>query len=337
MLRHSYLSVSELTAIFELSMRSSSAMLTYFQAMVIGAVQGLTELFPISSLGHSVLVASWLGGRWARLPEGSGTDAATTYLAFVVALHVATAVALLIYYWRDWCVIATGFATMLRTRRLETVSQRLAWLIVIATVPIAVLGPILGHPLHELFAAPLCAAAFLTLNGVVLIVGEGLRRRNEPTLAEYGRRFALSKAHHGTRTATTGSPRQTDRRLAALDVDDAMAIGFTQAGALLTGFSRAGLTMVGGLWRGLEHEHAAKFAFLLATPAIFGAGIVDLPDLITPKAEVIWGPILAGAIVSGITSWLTVRYLEHYFRTRTLLPFAVYCLIAGVISIVHFG
>ncbi|MEU6564083.1 undecaprenyl-diphosphate phosphatase [Nocardia nova] len=312
-------------------------MLTYFQAMVIGAVQGLTELFPISSLGHSVLVASWLGGRWARLSGGGGTDSAATYLAFVVALHVATAVALLIYYRRDWYAIATGFVTMLRTRRLETVSQRLAWLIVIATLPVAVLGPVLGHALHELFAAPLFAAVFLTLNGIVLIIGEGLRRRNEPTLAEYGRRFALNKARHKTRTATTISPRPTDRRLAALDVDDAMAIGFTQAGALLTGFSRAGLTMVGGLWRGLEHEHAAKFAFLLATPAIFGAGIVDLPDLVTPKDQVIWGPILAGAIVSGITSWLAVRYLEHYFRTRTLLPFAVYCLVVGAISMVHFG
>ncbi|WP_227984047.1 undecaprenyl-diphosphate phosphatase [Nocardia spumae] len=312
-------------------------MLTYFEAMVIGAVQGFTELFPVSSLGHSVLVAAWLGGRWARLPGDGGTDAAATYLAFVVALHVATAVALLVYYRRDWCAIIAGFVAMLRTRRLETVPQRLAWLIVIATVPVAVLGPALEHPLHELFAAPLCAAAFLTLNGVVLVIGEGLRRRNEPSLAEYGRRFALSRAHRESHTAATGVPRQTDRRLAALDLRDAVGIGFAQAGALLTGFSRAGLTMVGGLWRGLEHEHAAKFAFLLATPAIFGAGIVDLPDLISPKAEVIWGPILVGAVVSGVTSWLAVRYLEHYFRTRTLLPFAAYCVIAGVVSIVHFG
>ncbi len=250
---------------------------------------------------------------------------------------MATAAALLIHYRRDWFAIIAGLFAMLRTRRLETVSQRMARLILIATVPVALLGPVLEHPLHELFAAPWCAGVFLTLNGIVLIVGEGLRRRNEPTLAEYGRRFALSTAHHGTRTGTMDSPRQTDRRLAALDVRDAMAIGFAQAGALLTGFSRAGLTMVGGLWRGLEHEHAAKFAFLLATPAIFGAGLVDLPDLITPKAEVIWGPILVGALVSGVTSWLAVRYLEHYFRTRTLLPFAAYCVIAGAVSIVHFG
>ncbi|OXR45186.1 Undecaprenyl-diphosphatase [Nocardia cerradoensis] len=312
-------------------------MLTYFQAMVIGAVQGFTELFPISSLGHSVLVAAWLGGRWGALPGRGGTESAATYLAFVVALHVATAVALVIYYWRDWCAIAAGFVEMVRTRRLDTVPQRLAWLIVIATVPVAILGPLLEHPLHDVFAAPLCAAAFLTVNGVVLVVGEGLRRRNEPTLAEYGRRFALNQANSRMRTATTLSLPQSDRRLAALDSRDAVGIGLAQAGALLTGFSRAGLTMVGGLWRGLEHEHAAKFAFLLATPAIFGAGLVDLPDLITPRAEVIWGPIVVGAVVSGVTSWLAVRYLERYFRTRTLLPFAAYCVIVGVVSIFRFG
>ncbi|MBF6276164.1 undecaprenyl-diphosphatase [Nocardia sp. 852002-20019_SCH5090214] len=312
-------------------------MLTYFEAMVIGAVQGFTELFPISSLGHSVLVAAWLGGRWGALADRGGTESAATYLAFVVALHVATAVALVIYYRRDWCAIIVGFVEMVRTRRLDTVPQRLAWLIIVATVPVAVLGPLLEHPLHDVFAAPLCAAAFLTVNGVVLVVGEGLRRRNEPTLAEYGRRFALNQANGRTRTATTLSLPQSDRRLAALDSRDAVGIGLAQAGALLTGFSRAGLTMVGGLWRGLEHEHAAKFAFLLATPAIFGAGIVDLPDLISPRAEVIWGPILVGAVVSGVTSWFAVRYLERYFQTRTLLPFAAYCVIVGVVSIVRFG
>ncbi|MBF6145150.1 undecaprenyl-diphosphate phosphatase [Nocardia nova] len=312
-------------------------MLTYFEAMVIGAVQGFTELFPISSLGHSVLVAAWLGGRWGALADRGGNESAATYLAFVVALHVATAVALVIYYRRDWCAIIVGFVEMVRTRRLDTVPQRLAWLIIVATVPVAVLGPLLEHPLHDVFAAPLCAAAFLTVNGVVLVVGEGLRRRNEPTLAEYGRRFALNQANGRTRTATTLSLPQSDRRLAALDSRDAVGIGLAQAGALLTGFSRAGLTMVGGLWRGLEHEHAAKFAFLLATPAIFGAGIVDLPDLISPRAEVIWGPILVGAVVSGVTSWFAVRYLERYFQTRTLLPFAAYCVIVGVVSIVRFG
>lgn len=310
-------------------------MLTYFQATVIGAVQGFTELFPISSLGHSVLVAAWVGGSWAALPGAGERDAAATYLAFIVALHVATAVALLVYYRRDWYEIVTGFVEILRIRRLETVSQRLAWLIVVATVPVAVLGPLVGESLHDMFSSPLCAGIFLTLNGFVLVLGEGLRRRNEPSLAEYGRRFALSRRHAGG-TDTLVAPPQQDRRLAALDSRDALAIGFTQAGALLTGFSRAGLTMVGGLWRGLENDHAAKFAFLLATPAIFGAGIVDLPDIITPADKVLWGPIVVGSVVSGVVSYLSVRYLENYFRTRTLLPFAAYCVIAGVISILRF-
>ncbi|NKY89141.1 undecaprenyl-diphosphate phosphatase [Nocardia veterana] len=312
-------------------------MLTYLEATVIGAVQGFTELFPVSSLGHSVLVAAWLGGRWATLTGRGGNDSAATYLAFVVALHVATAVALLIHYRRDWYTIVGGFVDLLRTRRLDTVPQRLAWLIGIGTVPVAILGLLLEHPLHDLFAAPLCAAAFLTFNGIVLLVGEGLRRRNEPTLAEYGRRFALHRAYDRNGATATLSPPRVDRRLAALDARDALGIGLAQAGALVTGFSRAGLTMVGGLWRGLEHEHAAKFAFLLATPAIFGAGLVDLPDLATPRAEVIWGPIIVGACVSGLTSWLAVRYLERHFRTRTLLPFAAYCVIVGVVSMLRFG
>ncbi|MGW1738062.1 undecaprenyl-diphosphate phosphatase [Nocardia sp. NPDC001965] len=312
------------------------AMLTYVQATVIGAVQGVTELFPVSSLGHSVLFAAWLGGDWQTLVGPDESDSGTPYLAFVVALHVATAVALLCHYRRDWYEIVSGFLTTLRTRRPATVAQRLAWLIVIASVPVAVLGPLLVHPLHALFAAPVCAGFFLTLNGVVLLVGEGLRRRNEPTLAEYGRRFALQGSGRRAATSRESARRQADRRLAALDVRDALGIGAAQLGALLTGFSRAGLTMVGGLWRGLEHAHAAKFAFLLATPAILGAGLVEIPELIGPATEGIHGPILAGALVSGISSWLAVRFLEQYFRTRTLLPFATYSLIVGIASMIRF-
>ncbi|MFI2283588.1 undecaprenyl-diphosphate phosphatase [Nocardia beijingensis] len=312
-------------------------MLTYFQATVIGAVQGVTELFPISSLGHSVLVAAWLGGDWERLTGQGETDSGTPYLAFVVALHVATALALLGYYWRDWCVIVTGFFTTLRTGRLDTVPQRLAWLIVIATIPVGVLGFLLEHPLHALFGTPFYAGIFLALNGVVLIIGEGLRRRNAPSLAEYGRRFARQEARTGAVTAAPETRRQSDRPLAALGTADAIGIGFAQAGALLTGFSRAGLTMVGGLWRGLAHEHAAKFAFLLATPAILGAGVLELPELVGPETEGIRGPVLFGAIVSGVSSWLAVRFLERYFQTRTLLPFATYCIAAGTLSVVHFS
>ncbi|MFI1920329.1 undecaprenyl-diphosphate phosphatase [Nocardia sp. NPDC020380] len=310
-------------------------MITYSQAIVIGAVQGVTELFPISSLGHSVLVADWVGGNWKQVTIGrSGRGA--TYLAFVVALHVATAVALLAYYWRDWLAIVTGFASTLRTRRAVTVPQRLAWLIVLATLPVAVLGPLLDRPLHALFDTPVDTSIFLTVNGVVLVVGEGLRRRNEPSLLEYGRRFGRREAHRAFLTGSPTQRRQADRPLAALGTMDALGIGIAQAGALLTGFSRAGLTMVGGLWRGLENEHAAKFAFLLATPTILGAGLFELPELAEPRIAAIRGPVLLGAFISGASSWLAVRYLERYFRTRTLLPFATYCIIAGTLSIIRF-
>ncbi|MGV9680108.1 undecaprenyl-diphosphate phosphatase [Nocardia sp. NPDC003482] len=311
-------------------------MITYSQAAVIGAVQGVTELFPISSLGHSVLVADWVGGSWRQASQGR-SGRGTAYLAVVVAMHVATAVALLGHYRRDWLAIAGGFVASVRTGRAETVPQRLAWLIILATVPVGVLGPLLDHELHALSVTPLETSVVLTANGAVLIVGEGLRRRNEPSLAEYGRRFARRRAHGGVALLDPATPRQSDRPLAALSWWEAIAIGFAQTGALLSGFSRAGLSMVGGLWRGLENEHAAKFAFLLATPTILGAGLVELPELFNPRIAPARGPILVGALVSGVCSWLAVRYLERYFRTRTLLPFATYCLVAGGLSILHFG
>ncbi|MBF6146727.1 undecaprenyl-diphosphate phosphatase [Nocardia nova] len=315
-------------------------MLTYFQAIVIGALQGVTELFPISSLGHSVLVPAWLGGSWEKLVTEGDSDNGTPYLAFVVALHVATALALLGYYWRDWRDIIVGFVTTLRTRRIETSSQRLAWLIVLATIPVGVLGLLLEHPLRTMFATPIYASIFLTLNGVVLIVGEGLRRRNAPSLAEYGRRFAADEARADAQARGVALQEDlevpSDERLAALSVKDALGIGLAQSGALLAGFSRSGLTMVGGLLRGLDHEDTAKFAFLLATPVILAAGVLKLPELAGPQAAGIHGQALVGAIVAGIAAWLAVRFLERFFKSRTLLPFAVYCLVAGLLSIIRF-
>ncbi|MGA4787975.1 MULTISPECIES: undecaprenyl-diphosphate phosphatase [Nocardia] len=315
-------------------------MLTYFQAIVIGALQGVTELFPISSLGHSVLVPAWLGGSWEKLVTEGDSDNGTPYLAFVVALHVATALALLGYYWRDWRDIIIGFVTTLRTRRIETSSQRLAWLIVLATIPVGVLGLLLEHPLRTMFATPIYASIFLTLNGVVLIVGEGLRRRNAPSLAEYGRRFAADEARADAQARGVALQEDlevpSDERLAALSVKDALGIGLAQSGALLAGFSRSGLTMVGGLLRGLDHEDTAKFAFLLATPVILAAGVLKLPELAGPQAAGIHGQALVGAIVAGIAAWLAVRFLERFFKSRTLLPFAVYCLVAGLLSIIRF-
>ncbi|QIS21802.1 undecaprenyl-diphosphate phosphatase [Nocardia terpenica] len=316
-------------------------MLTYIQAIVIGALQGVTELFPISSLGHSVLVPAWIGGSWEQLVTEGDSANGTPYLAFVVALHVATALALLGYYWRDWRDIIVGFFVTLRTRKIETSAQRLAWLIILATIPVGALGLVLEHPLRTMFATPIFASVFLTLNGVVLIVGEGLRRRNGPSLAEYGRTFAEREARAADEARGVAVAEDTraesERRLASLSVKDALGIGLAQSGALLAGFSRSGLTMVGGLLRGLDHEDTAKFAFLLATPVILAAGVLKLPELAGPQAAHIHGQALVGAIVAGVAAWLAVRFLERFFQSRTLLPFAVYCLVAGLASIIRFA
>lgn len=286
--------------------------LTYTQAVVIGALQGVTELFPISSLGHSVLVPAWIGGSWSALVTEGNSDTGTPYLAFVVALHVATAFALLVFYWRDWVRIIGAFFTSLRTRRVETSSQRLAWLLIVATIPVGVIGLAFEHPLRTLFAKPLAAAVFLVVNGVILALGEVLRRRQLSVPAD-------------------------SRTIDQLSYVEAGGIGFAQSLALLAGISRSGVTMVGGLLRGLDHEDAAKFAFLLATPVILAAGLLKIPTLLGPQGNGILGQALVGAVVAAVAAYAAVRFLTRYFETRTLLPFAVYCLVAGAISVVHFA
>ncbi|GAS94349.1 undecaprenyl-diphosphatase 2 [Mycolicibacterium canariasense] len=283
-------------------------MLSYLQAVVIGALQGVTELFPISSLGHSVLVPAWLGGSWRDLVTQGNSNGHTPYLAFVVGLHVATALALLVFYRRDWVRIVGALVTSVRTRRIDTSAQRLGWLLVLATVPTGLLGLAFEHPLRTLFATPLVAAVFLTLNGVILAIGEVLQRRRG-----------------GTRT------------IDELRAVEATGIGLAQSLALLAGISRSGVTIVGGLLRGLDHEDAAKFAFLLATPIILAAGVLKLPELAGPAGHGIGGQVLAGSAVAAATAYLSVRFLTRYFQHRTLLPFAVYCVIAGAASVVHFA
>lgn len=240
--------------------------LTYAQAAVIGALQGVTELFPISSLGHSVLVPAWIGGTWSELVTQGNSDGGTPYLAFVVALHVATALALLVFYWSDWVRIVAALITSLRTRQIATSSQRLAWLLIAATIPVGLIGLAFEHPLRTLFATPLAAAVFLALNGVILAGGELLRRRQDAAATD------------------TGATRSIDE----LSYLEAGGIGLVQSLALLAGISRSGVTMVGGLLRGLDHEDAAKFAFLLATPIILAAGVLKLPTLAGPAAQGIW-------------------------------------------------
>jgi undecaprenyl-diphosphatase len=332
--------------------------LTYLQAIVIGLIQGITELFPISSLGHTVLIPSWLGGSWATLVRQESRPE-SPYLAFVVGLHLATAVVLLGVYGRTWIRVIRGFVTSIARREVRSADQKLAWLIVVATIPVGVAGLVLEHPFRVLFAKPLAAAIFLMINGGILLGGELLRRRDQrrPALAPADvspRQEALvgsSGPVNGPGPAVVpgqpGRERASDRdgmldeaaeqRLAGLGIRNALWIGASQILALLAGISREGVTMVGGLTRGLNHEDALRFSFLLSTPVILAAGILKISDLTGPLGAGVRGQIIAGSIAAAATSLFAVLFLARWFRTRTLLPFAVYCLLAGLISVIRFG
>ena len=273
----------------------------------------------MSSLGHSVLVPAWLG--WDSLVAGQSADE-SFYLAFLVGLHVATAIALLIFFRKDWVRIIRGFLTSTRHRRIENPDERMAWLLVIATIPVGVVGLLFEHGLRTLFAKPLAAAIFLTINGAILVVGEQLRRRvRERQLASDNDDVTEGSLGDGSSVNTT----------------DALVVGSTQIAALFAGISRSGITMVAGLLRGLDHEEAARFSFLLATPVIFAAGVYKLPDLLGPLGNGIRGQVVVGSIVAGVCAYLAIRFLTRFFHTRTLTPFAMYCLIAGVASIIKFS
>jgi undecaprenyl-diphosphatase len=334
--------------------------LTYPEAIVVGLFQGISELFPVSSLGHSVLIPALIGGRWARDLNVSAPE--SPYLAFIVGLHVATALALIVYFWRDWLRILSGFATSLRDRQVRTADQRLAWLIILATIPVGIAGLLLEHVFRTVLGKPIPAAIFLTVNGVILYAGERMRRRApaqaalaQAALAQaapagHARQMAAVSAsqpaahlatreqppsHRADRQREFAADRAADQRLAGLPYPQAVLIGSMQILALLPGISRSGVTMVGGLARGLSNEDAARFAFLLATPVILAAGALKIPDLAGPLGSGIRGQILAGSLFSGIGAYLSVRFLLHYFQTRTLTPFAIYCVVAGLGSLAY--
>ena len=297
-------------------------MISYFQAIVIGLLQGVTELFPISSLGHSVLLPAWLG--WDHLVTAQSADE-SFYLAFVVALHVATAIALLVYFRADWARIIAGFLRTFLTRRIETPDERLAWLLVFATIPAGLTGLVLEHGLRTLFAKPLAAAVFLTVNGLILLAGERVRRR--AAVSELIVAHPVSPADGG----------EEGRRLDTLDFKEAGAVGIAQIGALFAGVSRSGITMVAGLVRGFDHEDAARFSFLLATPIILAAGVYKVPDLAGHLGDGVRGQAAVGAVFAGLAAFVSIRFLLRFFQTRTLVPFAVYSLIVGILSIIRFA
>lgn len=290
-------------------------MISYFQAVVIGLLQGVTELFPISSLGHSVLIPALLG--WTSVTQGQ-SDSESPYLAFLVGLHVATAIALLVFFRHDWDRVIRGFFRSLRDRRLadDDADGRMAWLLVIGTIPVGLVGLVFEHNLRTIFAKPVAAAIFLMINGVVLLGGEQVRKRAD----------AHARAGRAPRRAlTTFTP------------VDAVLVGASQILALFAGMSRSGVTMVAGLLRGLSHENAARFSFMLATPVILAAGLYKLPDLVGANGQGIRGQVLVGSIVAGLAAFVSVRFLVRWFETRTLTPFGVYCLVFGAFCLIKFA
>jgi undecaprenyl-diphosphatase len=307
--------------------------LTYPEAIVVGLVQGVTELFPVSSLGHSVLLPALVGGRWAADLDVSAPE--SPYLAFIVGLHVATALALVVFFRADWVRIVRGLLTSVRDRRVATPDQRLAWLLVLATIPVGISGLLLEHTFRTVLGRPTPAAVFLMVNGALLLLGERLRRSTSPV----ERPVAVGATAAGPppappSTVDADADVLADRRLSDVGLGTAMLVGSAQILALLPGISRSGVSMVGGLVRGLSHEDAARFSFLLATPVILAAGVLKLPDLAGPLGAGVRGQVLVGSIVSGLAAYAAVRWLTRWFTTRTLTPFGIYCLLAGATGLV---
>ncbi len=284
-----------------------AALITYPQAVVMGLLQGVSELFPVSSLGHSVILPKLLG--W-NLHQND-----PYFLTFLVATHLATAIVLLFFFWRDWVEIVKGLGRSLRDREIaeDDPYARLGWLLVVGTIPAGLLGVTLQDTLRKGFAKPTEAAIFLMCNGLLLFAAERLRRRAPVTTVEDDVRIA--------RTVSWPA---------------AFFVGAMQAIALIPGFSRSGAAMTGGLRVGLSHKDAARFAFLLATPIISAAGLLKLPELFGHQGNGVRGQALVGALCAAVTAYLAVRFLMRFFETNTLTPFAVYCLVAGLACTIYF-
>ncbi|WP_285245594.1 undecaprenyl-diphosphate phosphatase [Pseudarthrobacter sp. fls2-241-R2A-127] len=300
-------------------------MISMIQAAILGFLQGLTELFPISSLGHSVILPKLFG--W-NLDQNSGD-----FLTFLIATHLATAVVLFFFFLKDWIEIFKGVARSIRHRKISPTDTyaKLGWLLIVGTIPAGILGLVLEKPIRSLFASPLTAAAFLVLNGLVLFAAERLRARQKELVEPSGvSARADSVSNAGTpQPAATGDP---DAGIAtALSWKQALGIGAAQAAALLPGISRSGSSMVGGLLSGLNNENAARFSFLLATPVIGAAAVLKLPELFSPAMADQRGVFLVGALCSGVAAWLATKFLLRFFETRTLIPFAIYCVAGGAI------
>jgi len=297
------------------------ASLSYFQAILLGLLQGVTELFPVSSLGHSVLIPALFG--WHNLVSGE-TSKASFFITFLIGLHFGTALGLLAYYRDQWREMALAALAQVRKARTDGVAAlwrlddpavdknyRLLALLVIGAVPVLVIGYVLEAPLRELFAKPLAAAIFLTINGGVLLLAERMR-------AMRGRR----------------AKRQVVDNLSPID---ALKVGSSQILALFAGISRSGVAMVAGMNLGLEHEDAASFAFLLGTPVVFIAALAKMPSLFGHLGQGVRTQSLVGMVVAMVASYVSVSFLAKWFTTKSLRPFGYYCLVAGVLCVLRFA
>jgi undecaprenyl-diphosphatase len=286
----------------------ASSLITYGQAIVLGLLQGVSELFPVSSLGHSVILPQLLG--W-NIHQND-----PYFITFLVATHLATALVLLGFFWRDWVRIVKGLGRSLRDRGIDPADTdaKLAWLLIIGTIPAGILGLLLENKLRSVFASAASASAFLILNGFMLFGAELLRRRAPQVEQDDDARIARQVGWGG-----------------------AFGVGAAQALALIPGLSRSGATMGGGLLVGLTNKDAARFAFLLATPIIGAAAILKLPDLFGSQGNGVRGQALVAALCSALTAYLAVRFLMRFFETNTLIPFAVYCVLAGTACTLYFA
>ncbi|HEX8965776.1 MAG TPA: undecaprenyl-diphosphate phosphatase [Patescibacteria group bacterium] len=277
-------------------------MLSYFQALVFGLVQGVTELFPISSLGHSVVLPKIFG--W-NINQND-----PFFLTFLVATHTATALVLFLFFFKDWIRIIKGIFRSLKEREIKEsdADAKLGWLLVVGTVPAGILGLLFDQLLKDLFAQPKFVALMLILNGLMLFGAEILRKR-----------------------AKEQTEKGSDSRIAKLSFIQSIQVGIMQCIALIPGFSRTGSTITGSLLVGLSHEDAARFSFLLATPVIGAAAVLKLPELASKQETAVLGPIILGSLASGVAAYLSVKFLTKYFQTKKLTPFAIYCTVIGVI------
>jgi undecaprenyl-diphosphatase len=336
--------------------------LTYAEAGFVGLLQGITELFPVSSLGHAVLIPALVGGQWAQDLDVSKAE--SPYLAYIVGLHVATAAAMILYFWRDWLRIIRAFFASVGhvispaagTRRFEpqNTDQMLAWMIILATIPVGLAGVALEHAFRVYFSRPILTSCFLFVNGLILLAGERARRRGaemeaQEIAADLEAVSERQKAGVAAGAAGGGGRHSSGQRAlkqqhASLAVESdkrivrrcgwlgSFYLGAVQILALLPGISRDGVVMVSGMFRGLSRQDAARFSFLLSAPVILAAGVLKIPDLTGPLGAGIRGQVLFGSLLSFVGAYVSLRFLMRYFSDprRTLTPFAIYCLVAGL-------